>query len=118
MHDFPIESIIGLLLIACVVGMVMRSAKQFYTTALVLAGLVVAVTKLTPQISLTHDVAFYLLLPPILFQGGLLLHREHLKKDWKLISILAIPGVIVMALLVGYPLHYFWNIPLNYALLF
>ena len=86
--------------------------------ALVLIGLVVALTRLLPQISLTHDVAFFLILPPILFQGGMHLNLEHLKQDWKAIALLAIPGVVISALLVGYSLSYFWHIPLNYALLF
>ena len=92
--------------------------KQPTPTALVLIGLGVALTKLLPTISLTHDVAFFLILPPILFQGGMHLNIEHLKQDWKSIGLLAIPGVIISSILVGYPLSYFWHIPLNYALLF
>ena len=118
MYDFPVDAVMVLLLITCLVGIGAQWLKQPYTIALVLMGLVVALTKLTPQISLTHDVAFYLILPPILFQGGMHLHLDHLKKDWKLIALLAVPGVVICALLVGYPLHYFWHIPLDYALLF
>jgi len=92
--------------------------KQPNPIALVLIGLVVALTNLLPQISLTHDVAFFLILPPILFQGGMHLNLDHLKQDWKTIVLLAIPGVVISALLVGYSLSYFWHIPLNYALLF
>ena len=118
MNELPIGPIVALLLIACLVGLGMRWIKQPYTIALVLVGLVIALTKLTPQISLTHDVAFFLILPPILFYGGMHLNLEHLKQDWKRIALLAIPGVVISALLVGYPLFYFWHIPLNYALLF
>ncbi len=118
MFDFPIDSILILLLLACLVGMGMRYIKQPYSIALVLVGLLVAFLKLTPQISLTHDVAFFLILPPILFQGGMHLNLDHLKNDWKLIGFLAVPGVILSTFLVGYPLHYFWHIPLDYALLF
>lgn len=89
-----------------------------YIVGLVLTGLVLALTKLIPHISITHDIAFYLILPPILFQGGMHLNWEHLKRDWIPISLLAIPGIVASAILVGYPLYYFWHIPLNYALLF
>lgn len=92
--------------------------KQPAPMTLVLIGLIVAVTKLLPQISLTHNVAFFLILPPILFQGGMHLNWDHLKQDWKSITLLAVLGVVISALLVGYPLSYFWHIPLNYALLF
>ena len=118
MNEFPIGPIVGLLLIACLVALGMRWIKQPYTIALVLVGLIVAITKLTPNISLTHNVAFFLILPPILFQGGMNLNFMLLKQDWKPIVLLAIPGVIVSALLVGYPLSYFWHVPLKYALLF
>jgi CPA1 family monovalent cation:H+ antiporter len=118
MHELPVESIIGLLLIACLVALGMRWIKQPYTVALVLVGLIIALTKLTPQLVLTHDVAFFLILPPILFQGGMRLNLENLKRDWKPIALLAIPGIVVSALLIGYPLSYFWHVPLNYALLF
>ena len=90
----------------------------FNPIALVLLGIVVALTKIMPHFSLTHDVAFFLILPPILFQGGMHLNWKYLKQDWKPIVLLAIPGVIFSALLVGYPLSYFWHVPLNYALLF
>jgi CPA1 family monovalent cation:H+ antiporter len=110
--------IMELLLIACLVGISMRWLKQSYTIALVLMGLVIALTKLAPQVALTHDVAFYIILPPILFQGGMHMNLEYLRKDWKLITLLAVPGVIISAVLIGYPLSYFWHIPLNYALLF
>jgi len=96
MKDFPIGATVGLLLI----------------------GLVVAFTKLIPYVPLTHDVAFFLILPPILFQGGMHLNWGHLKKDWKLISFLAITGVIASTFFVGYPLSYFWHVPFDYALLF
>ncbi len=118
MNDLSISLIVTLLLIACVVGLGMRWIKQQYPIALVLVGLAVALTNLMPQISLSHDVAFFLILPPILFQGGMNLNLEYLKQDWKPIVLLAIPGVIVSALLIGCPLSYFWHVPLNYALLF
>ncbi len=92
--------------------------KQNHSIALVILGLVIALTKLLPPVSLTHDIAFFIILPPILFQGGMLLDRELLIQDWKPIGLLAVPGIVASALLVGYPLSYFWHIPLIYALLF
>ena len=118
MSAVPIAPIIELLLVICLVVLAVRWIKLPYTIALVLAGLALALTKLIPPISLTHDIAFYVILPPILFYGAMHLDLGHLKKDWGLISLLAIPGVIACALLIAYPLSYFWNIPLSYALLF
>src|SRR5207253_1429718 len=89
-----------------------------YAIVSVIIGLIVALTKLAPQISLTHDVAFFLILPPILFQGGLHLKSEHLKRDWKLITFLSIAGIIASTWVVGILLDYVWHIPLAYAFLF
>ncbi|MEI7999218.1 MAG: sodium:proton antiporter, partial [Candidatus Omnitrophota bacterium] len=118
MDAFSLSSILKLLLLACLIGIGMRWRNQSYTISLVLIGLLGAATQIIPPVSLTHFVAFYLILPPILFQGGLNLKLEHLRKDWLLIAFLAVPGVIVSTVLVGYPLAYFWHIPLTYALLF
>lgn len=118
MTELPIGAIVCLLLIACIIALSMRWIEQPYTVGLVLVGLVVALTKLTPQISLSRDVAFFIILPPILFLGGMNLNWDHLRRDWKPITLLAVPGIVVSAILVGYPLSYFWHIPLNYALLF
>ena len=118
MNELPVGPCVTLLLITCLVSLGMRWIKQPYTIALVLAGLSIALTKLLPQISLTHDIAFFIILPPILFQGGMHINLEYLKQDWKLIFLLAVPGIIVTTLLIGYPLSFFWHIPLNYALLF
>jgi len=118
MLKLPLVPVVILPLIACLIALGMRWIKQPYTIALVLAGLLIASTKLSPQILLTHDVAFFVLLPPILFYGGMHLNLEYLKHDWKPIALLAIPGVIISALIVAYFLSYFWHIPFNYALLF
>lgn len=118
MQDLHLEPTLQLLLLACLVGMAMQWIKRPYTIALVVMGLVIALSKFSLKASLTHDVAFYIILPPILFQGGMQLHLEHLKKDSWLISLLAIPGVIISAALIGYPLAFFWHIPLLQALLF
>ena len=55
-----VATIVTLLLIACVVALGMRWIKTALYRCPVLVGLIVALTKLTPQVSLTHDVAFYL----------------------------------------------------------
>jgi len=97
---------------------ILNGSHYPHPVALVSLGLILAATHLLPQISFSHDIAFFLILPPILFQGGLHLNWEQLKQNWKPIALLAIPGVVISALLIGYSLSYFWNIPLNDALLF
>lgn len=118
MAGLPITNIVILLLIACLVALSMRWFKQPYATLLVLTGLAVSFLKLVPNISLSHDVAFFLLLPPILFHGSMNLSQENIRQDWKPIAFLAVGGIVVSALLIGWPLSRFWHVPLIYALLF
>jgi len=118
MDAYHLTSIVTLLLIACVVAMVARWLKQPYTIALVLVGLGVAVTKLTPDIHISHDVTFVLILPPLLFQGAMHMDLSRLKDNWKSISLLAVPGVVFSTLFIGFVLRYVWGIDFMYALLF
>jgi len=53
-----IQSIIFLLMIACMVASLAQWLKQPYTIALVIVGLVVALTNLTPMLHISHDVTF------------------------------------------------------------
>jgi len=113
-----IASIVTLLLIACIVSIIAQRLKQPYTIALVVVGLLIAVTKLVPSIHISHDVTFTLILPPLLFYGALHMDLEHLRNHWKSIGMLAIPGVAISTLLIGFIIAQLWDIELIYALLF
>jgi len=111
-------SIVLLLLVACIVAIIAEWFRQPYTIALVLVGLAVALSKLTPSILISHDVVFTLILPPLLFHGALHMDLEQLKNHWKSIVFLSIPGVVCSTFLIGLLLHQLWGIALIYALLF
>jgi len=118
MEAHLIGTIIALLLVACVVALLAEWIRFPYTIALVCVGLVIALTKLAPSITISKDVVFHLLLPPLLFQGALHMDLEHLKNNWRSILMLSIPGVICSTFLIGFLLHWLWNIDLVYGLLF
>ncbi len=80
-----------LLLIASVVGIVTRRLRLPYTVGLVLIGLVLSllsptVIKISPQIILA------LLVPPLVFEAAFHLNLEHLRRDFWLILLFALPG--------------------------
>jgi len=118
MEAHLIGTVIALLLVACVVALLAEWLRFPYTIALVCVGLVIALTKLAPSITISKDVVFHLLLPPLLFQGALHMDLERLKNNWRSILMLSIPGVICSTLLIGFLLHWFWKIDLVYGLLF
>lgn len=118
MDPHLIQSIVILLLIASMVLTVAQWLKQPYSIILVLAGLVIAITHLMPMIHISHDVTFTLILPPLLFRGAMYMDLAQLKDNWKLIAMLAIPGVVCSTVLIGAVIHQIWGIEFLYALLF
>jgi len=113
-----VGTIVALLLVACLVALLVEWIRLPYTIALVCVGLVIALTKLTPTIAISQEVVFHLILPPLLFQGALHMDLERLKKNWRPILMLSIPGVICSTLLIGFLLHHVWKIDLIYGFLF
>lgn len=118
MDHHIITEITILLTIACAVSVLVEWMKQPYTIALVLVGLVIAILKLTPHVIITHDVIFTIILPPLLFHGALHMDLDHLKQNWRSISLLAFPGVVITTLLIGLLVHHLLGIPFIYAMLF
>ena len=82
---------VGLLLLACLVGILTkRFAHVPYTIALTLVGLVVAMLDLGPEISETgfsKELIFFVMLPPLLFQGALHMELNRLMQHfWPILT--------------------------------
>jgi CPA1 family monovalent cation:H+ antiporter len=94
------EITILLLLIASAVAVVARRLQIPYTVGLVLIGL--ALSLLSPTVILiSSQIILALLVPPLIFEAAFHLRWEDLKRDFWLILLLAIPGVILTTLFVG-----------------
>ena len=107
--EHPIEHAvgiyIGLLLLACVVGIASKLITRLpYTIFLTLIGLTIGIFHFGPDMSETgfgHELIFFVFLPPLLFQGAFHMELNRLLKHIWPIVCFAIPGVIVSTLLVG-----------------
>ena len=89
------------LLTASVVAVVARRLRLPYTVGLVLIGL--AVTLLSPlQIQISPQIILALLIPPLVFEAAFHIGIDDLRRDFWLILLLAVPGVILTTLLVGW----------------
>ncbi len=107
--EHPIEHAvgiyIGLLLLACVVGIVSKLISQLpYTIFLTLVGLFIGIVHIGPRMEETgfnYELIFFVFLPPLLFQGAFHMELNRLLKHIGPIVCFAIPGVIVSTLLVG-----------------
>src|SRR5215208_3352794 len=89
-----------LLLIVSVVGIIARRLRLPYTVGLVLIGLILSLLSPT-AIKISPQIILALLVPPLIFEAAFHLNLEHLRRDFWLILLFALPGVILTTLLVG-----------------
>jgi len=96
---------IGLLLLACVVAILAKMITHLpYAIFLTLVGLAVGILHLGPHpehVGFSHDLIYFVFLPPILFQGALHTDLKRLTSQLPTILALAVPGVVVSTFLVG-----------------
>jgi CPA1 family monovalent cation:H+ antiporter len=105
MVEHAVGIYIGLLLLACVVAIASKMVTHLpYTIFLTLVGLLIGVLGIGPEIKETgfsHDLIFFVFLPPLLFHGAFHMNLNSLLEQFWPIVCFAVPGVIVSTLLVG-----------------
>jgi monovalent cation:H+ antiporter, CPA1 family len=107
-----------LLLVAAIVAMLTRRLRLPYSAGLVVAGIILAISPFAPKVSLTEDLIFTVLLPPLLFEASLNLHWDQLRRDSPVIVLLATAGVVISAFITAMGMHYLANWQWNGALVF
>jgi CPA1 family monovalent cation:H+ antiporter len=115
--SFMISTVLVLLIIASAVAVAARRFRLPYTVGLVLIGLVMAffAPVLFTGVSSNYfkqlldisrnpilpQIIFGLLIPPLVFDAAFHLKFDDLQRDFWLITLLAVPGVVITTLLVG-----------------
>jgi CPA1 family monovalent cation:H+ antiporter len=94
-----------LLLIAAVVAMVTRRLRLPYSVGLVAAGIFLAVLPFAPKVSLTKDLIFTALLPPLLFEAAFFIDWNQLRRDFPVSVALS---ACVAAVGMRYLAHWQW----------
>ncbi len=109
--ELDIQSGALLLLLAAVVAMVTRRLRLPYSVGLVVAGICLAFLPFAPKVTLTKDLIFTVLLPPILFEAAFYLHWKQLRRDFAVVIVLATAGVVLSAAVTAVGMHYIaqWN---------
>jgi len=116
--DILIAQDVGLLVVAILVAIVARRLRLPYAVGLVIAGMTLALSRVSFGIPLTHDIVFDLILPPLLFEAALNLDWRELWKDALPIIALSVFGVLISAAAVMLGLHLFLGWALAPALIF
>ena len=107
-----------LLLIAAVVAMLTRRVRLPYSVGLVAAGIFLALLPFAPKVSLTKDLIFTALLPPLLFEAAFNIQWNQLRRDFSLIVVLATLGVALSACVTTLGMLYLAHWPWLGALVF
>jgi monovalent cation:H+ antiporter, CPA1 family len=94
------EITVLLLLIASAVAVLARRLRIPYTVGLVLIGLALSLLSST-VIQVSPQIILALLVPPLIFEAAFHLRWDDLRRDFWLILLLAIPGVILTTFFVG-----------------
>jgi CPA1 family monovalent cation:H+ antiporter len=112
-----ISAVIGLLLIASLVGVATNRLRLPYTVGLVLIGLALSLRG-QEQIEIPPEIFLGLLVPPLIFEAAFHINFKDLLKDLTPILAFAIPGVLITTLLVGAVVTWGTGFPLATALIF
>jgi len=95
-----IRVFVALVAVAAVVGIVVRRLAIPYTVTLVIVGLIAA--DLSPaQLEVTPELVLLVLLPGLVFEASLGLDLAELRRTFGGVALLAVPGVVVTALIVA-----------------
>lgn len=116
--NIPLTELVWLLILASVTAAVTRWVRIPYTVALVLVGLAAGAFGLLQGFHITSQLILLVFLPPLLFQAALELDIRGIGRALPVILLLAIPGVVLSAVLTGLPLARFTPLSLWPALLF
>jgi len=111
------EVVIGLLLIAVIVGIITRRLRVPYTVGLVLIGLALSLRG-QAEIDFPPELFLGLLVPPLVFEAAFHLNIQDLRNDLAPILALAVPGVLITTGLVGLVVAWGTGSPLSLTLVF
>ena len=103
-----LAGLLGTLILALLVALGTRWIRLPYTIALVIVGLVLGwlgnASKFGGEIGgglMSAELILFILLPPLLFEGAAGMHIERLRNNWRPITLLAIPGVLINTLIIA-----------------
>ena len=102
-----VRLLVILLLIALTVIFITRRLTVPYTLGLVVVGLLIGIFGHVSGVQLTPDLVLFVFLPALLFEGSWSIQIERLRKNWLVIFLLAVPGLLLSLVLIALLLHFF-----------
>jgi monovalent cation:H+ antiporter, CPA1 family len=106
MSDFSLVPIGALLLVACLIAMLTRRLGFPYIVGLVVAGFLIAFLPESPDLPLSRELIFNILLPPLVFEAAMQLDWRRFRDELPLTLVLAFFGVAIAAAVVTAGMHW------------
>lgn len=102
-----------LLLVAAVVAMLSKRLRLPYSAGLMAAGIALAAIPQVPRVTLTKDLIYTGLLPPLLFEAAYHIQWDRLRRNALVVGVFATLGVIISAAVTAAGMRYFghWGWP-------
>ncbi len=107
-----------LLLVASVVGVLARRLHVPYSVGLVLAGIALALLPWHPSVTLSRELVYTGILPPLIFQAAFELRWDSLRPNLLLVVTLATVGVMLSSVATGVLMGGLVHWPMSAGLLF
>src|SRR3954447_5362332 len=95
-----------LLLVACLIAMLTRRLGLPYIVGLLVAGFLIALLPNSPNLPLSRDLIFNILLPPLVFEAALQLDWRRFRAELPLTFTLAFLGVGIATVIVAAGMHW------------
>ena len=106
MDRLSLAPIGALLLVACLIAMLTRRLGLPYIVGLLVAGFLIALLPNSPELPLSRDLIFNILLPPLVFEASLQLDWRRFRHELPLTLTLAFLGVPIAAASVAAGMHW------------
>ncbi len=116
--SFILDRTVLLLIVAILVALIARRLHLPYTVGLVITGFGLALTRINAGVTLTPELIFDVILPPLLFEAALNIHWKDLRRDTLPVLTLATLGVVVSAFFVAWGMQHLLGWPWPSALVF
>lgn len=100
------------LLMSAVIAMLARRFQLPSSVSLLVSGFLLARLPLAPQLTLTHDLIFNGLLPPLIYEAALFLPWRELRRNLALVTSMASLGLVLAATTTALGLHLLLDWPL------
>jgi CPA1 family monovalent cation:H+ antiporter len=117
-HETSIVTWGILLFAACLTAIVTRRVGVPYAVGLVVSGIVLGVLDIANEITLTPELIFTFLLPPLVFEAALNLEWKLVRREAPLVLSIAFVGTLLSALVVAAGMHWLIGWSWQAALLF